>query len=155
MGKKIIYLILLAAMAGNAWAGGIQSGLWELTLTISVTESPNIAMQPILTPPPLSNTISRCLNEQEAEDPYTVMTSMMKPAGATNCNYTEKEYSGNTLHFSVQCDSGPGIIRAIGEISYSSTTMNGRMATSYTRMQGPPSVAHYSLNARRTDECPR
>jgi Protein of unknown function (DUF3617) len=44
--------------------------------------------------------------------------------GASDCTYTDKAYSGNSFHFSMQCAGSFGI-STTGEVSFTATTLDG------------------------------
>ena len=142
MPGKMRYLILLAAIAGNAWAGDIEPGLWEMTLTSSAPAMPGFVLPP--------NSMYQCFTEQDAKDPSRILGSAANP-GATDCNYSERSFSGDRFRFSMQCNGSLGV-RAHGEVTFTATTLEGNL-TSTANMAGQKVELQSRISAHRTGDC--
>ena len=142
MQKKIVFLVFLSAITGNAWAGDIEPGLWELKMTSSAPASPDFM------PPP--DTMNQCFTEQDAKDPSRILGSVANP-GATDCSYTDKDYSGDTFRFSMQCNGTMGI-QTHGEVTFSATAMQGNLTTTAS-MNGQNVELQSRISAHRVGDC--
>ncbi|HEY0664947.1 MAG TPA: DUF3617 family protein [Gallionella sp.] len=142
MRLNFIILVLLAFAAHPAYAGDIQPGLWELTMETSVPATPDFSMPP--------NTVSQCLTEQDAQDPSSVLGSVANP-GASDCTFSEKRFSGNTLHFRMQCAGTLGM-QTQGDVTYTATSIEGDIVTSAVVL-GQPTMLHSKIRGRRVGGC--
>jgi hypothetical protein len=142
MRLNIIPLVLLAFVAHPAYAGDIEPGLWELTMETSVPATPDFSMPP--------NTVSQCLTDQDAEDPSGVLGSVANP-GASDCTFSEKSYSGNTLHFRMQCAGTLGM-QTQGDVTYSATSIAGNLVTS-ANVLGEATELRSKISGRRIGDC--
>lgn len=141
--RQFSLMLALWMMAAHAaYAEDVLPGLWELTLETSVSAIPGFAMPP--------TTIRQCLTEQDAQDPSGVLGGVANP-GATDCTFSEKNYSGHTLHFRMQCAGTLGM-QTQGDVTYSATTIEGDLVTS-ANLQGEAAELRSRISGRRIGEC--
>jgi len=138
-----LFLLMLWTLAANAaWADDIQPGLWELTLDTSVPATPGISMPP--------TTVNQCLTDQDAQDPSIVLGGVANP-GASDCIFSEKSYSGNTLHFRMQC-SGMLAMETRGDVAYTATSIEGNLVTS-ANVLGEATELRSKISGHRIGGC--
>lgn len=142
MHPRIIMLALAVSMSAPAFAEDIQPGLWELTLEARVAASPEFA------PAPYS--VNECLTAQDAQDPSRVLAGVAN-SGASDCTYTDKNFSGNTFRFKMQCAGSLGM-KTQGEIIYSATSMEGSILST-ANLMGQTTEIQSKFKARRLGEC--
>jgi hypothetical protein len=135
-------LTLWTMIANAAWAEDIQPGLWELSLETSVPASPGFSLPP--------TTVNQCLTEQDAQDPSGVLGRAANP-GASDCTFSEKSYSGNTLHFKMQCAGTLGL-QTQGDVTYTATTIEGSLVTTASVL-GEATELRSKISARRIGDC--
>lgn len=141
--RLFLLMLTLWTMAANAAsAEDIQSGLWELTLETGVPASPDFSMPP--------TTVNQCLSDQDAQDPSRVLGGVANP-GASDCTFSEKNYSGNTLHFRMQC-AGMLAMETRGDVTYTATSMAGNLVTS-ANVLGEATELRSQISARRIGDC--
>jgi hypothetical protein len=107
-----------------------------------------VPAQPGFTPPPFQ--ITQCLTEADARDPSRVLAGVSNP-GATRCNYSEKNYSGDSFSFAMQCE-GSYAIKASGRVSVTADTMQGTIDSTAT-VAGNPVQTVNKISARRLGAC--
>ncbi len=142
MRLKIFAIVLLSALARSSFAADIQPGLWELTMETRVAASPDFA--------PAPTSINQCLTAQDAQDPSRVLGGVANP-GASDCTYTEKNFSGSTFRFKMQCAGSLGI-QTRGEITYSATSMQGDIVSTASVL-GQATELKSKITARRLKDC--
>ena len=135
-------LFALALVSVSALAADVSPGSWEITLETRVPAEPAFA------PPPFS--LTQCLTEADARDPSRILGTASNP-GATACNYTDQNYSGNTFTFSMQC-SGLYAIKASGQVSFTAETMQGTIDSTAT-IAGKEVQQVNRISARRLGGC--
>ena len=135
-------LFALALFGLPALAADVSPGSWEITLETRVPA------EPAFTPPPFS--LTQCLTEADARDPSKILGTASNP-GATACNYTDQNYSGNTFTFSMQC-SGLFAIKASGQVSFTADTMQGTIDSTAT-IGGKDVQQVNKISARRLGGC--
>ena len=116
--KKIITsaVLTLFIIADCAFASDdIKPGLWNISLESGVAASPDWKPQPFVT--------SQCLTEADAQNPDRLLLGMGS-SGATGCEFLNRQYSGNTLTFEVNCAGTLGI-KGHGQVTYSASTVDG------------------------------
>lgn len=131
---------LLAALSSHA--ADITPGLWEITLESRVADSPGFA------PPAAKST--QCFTPQDAKDPSRIVGQVATP-GATGCDYTERNYTGNTFTFAMKC-SGTFALVSSGKVTFSGTTMDGNI-TAKANMAGQNVEMQNKISARRIGGC--
>jgi len=141
--RLFLLMLTLWTMATNAaWAEDIQPGLWELSLETSVPATPGFSVPPA--------TVNQCLTEQDAQDPSGVLGGVANP-GASDCTFSEKSYSGNTLHFRMQC-AGMLAMDTRGDVTYSATSIAGNLVTS-ANVLGEATELRSQISGRRIGDC--
>jgi hypothetical protein len=135
-------LLLISFASPLALAADISPGSWEISMETRVPSEPGFA------PPPFQ--LTQCLTEADARDPSRVLGGVSNP-GATGCNYTDKNYSGNTFSFSMQC-AGTYEIKASGRVSFTADSMQG-MIDSTASVGGKPVQTQNKISARRLGGC--
>ncbi|HYR05733.1 MAG TPA: DUF3617 family protein [Gallionella sp.] len=110
---------MLATTIPAAFAADIQPGLWELVVESWFAADPDFSPAPV--------TMQQCLTDMDVQAPSRILGGVSNP-GAMNCTYTEKSNSGNVFRFKMECAGSLGI-QARGEITYSASSMDGRIVT--------------------------
>ncbi len=135
-------LLVLIFMSTVALADDISPGSWQIMMETRVPAEPGF------TPPVFS--LTQCLTAEDARDPSRVLGGVSNP-GASNCNYTDKSYSGSTFTFAMQCGGGYGI-KASGHIAFTANTMDGTIE-SIADVAGKPVQTQNKISARRLGSC--
>ena len=135
-------LLALIFMSTFALADDISPGSWQITMETRVPAEPSFA------PPALQ--LTQCLTAEDARDPSRVLGGVSNP-GASNCNYTDKSYSGNTFSFAMQCGGGYGI-KAAGRIAFTANSMDGTIQST-ANLAGRPVETQNKISARRLGSC--
>lgn len=141
MSRVRYVLAIVLAVPGICWSQDLSPGLWRISLQVQSAAVP-------VTMPPLQ--LSQCLSAEDAKDPAKLLGSVASP-GATGCTYSDKRYSGNSFHFAMEC-TGTLAIRATGNVSFTSTSVSGTIATSAT-VTGQPVEMRNSISAQRIGDC--
>ena len=135
-------LLLMTIGSPLVMAADVSPGSWEITMQTRVAADPGFA------PPPFS--ITQCLTAQDARDPSRVLGGVSNP-GATSCTYTDKNFSGDTFTFSMQC-AGTYAIKATGRVSVTADTMQGTI-DSTANLGGKEVQQQSKISARRLGSC--
>ena len=138
--KAAVFALVL--LGRSALAADVSPGSWEITLETRVPAEPAFA------PPPFS--LTQCLTQADARDPAKILGTASNP-GATACNFTDQNYSGNSFTFSMQC-SGPYAIKASGQVSFTADTMQGTIDSTAT-IAGKEVQQVNKISARRLGGC--
>ena len=109
----------------------MQEGLWEITIKMEMPGMP-VSM------PPMTHT--QCITNED-----------MVPRGSQQseeCKITKTKVDGDTVTWTMECDSPEGKARTTGKITYSGDTFKGtiKMTT-----QGMKTIQH--LSGRRIGNC--
>jgi len=115
---KILLLLLASACAPWAIAGDLSPGLWEISLEARVPTETGWAPQPF--------TLTQCLTASDAKDPSQLVSSL-STQGASGCNFAEKNYSGGTFRFAMNCGGSYGL-QTKGTISFGANSFNGTIS---------------------------
>jgi hypothetical protein len=94
--------------------------------------------------------LSQCVTAADARDPGKLLTGISNP-GASNCTYQERNYSGNTLRFAMQC-SGSYAISSRGEVRFSTNDFSGDL-TSNASIGGQSTEFRSRISGRRQGGC--
>jgi hypothetical protein len=137
--RHILAIILTAP--GICWSQDLSPGLWQ----ISVQTKP-AATQTDMTP----LQVNQCLTAEDAKDPSKLMGTITSP-NASSCTYSNKSYSGNTFHFTMEC-TGTFAIKATGDISFTSATLSGTINT-FASVSGQQLEISNSVSAQRIGDC--
>jgi hypothetical protein len=125
-----------------AFGADVSPGLWEITMETRVPSEPGFA------PPPF--TIQQCVSAEDARDPSRLLGQMSTP-GASNCEYSNKSYSGNSFSFSMQCAGSYGI-QSTGRVSFTADTMDGTIEST-ANVGDKPVQTQNKISARRLGGC--
>ncbi len=138
-GKSIGIALLFSLVSIPIFAGGIpiEPGLWEMTSTMTM---------PML-PSPRVSTNTQCIDKDELS-PET----MNQEAMDSNCTFTSRTVDGNTMKWSMACDSKGGASRGEWEASSYGDTMTGG-GTITVDMQGQSMVMTMKWDGKRVGDC--
>jgi len=134
--RVIAFIVGVLACVSFSFAGSalnLQDGLWEIT---SKMEMPGMPMNM----PPSTHT--QCIT-----------TENLVPRGSQEgeeCKIVETKVKGDTVTWTMECDTPEGKARATGKITYKGDTFKG---TIEMNMQGMAMTQH--LSGRRTGDCPQ
>ena len=142
MRKAFAAAALLALVSHPALSADISPGLWEIMMETRVAASPDFAPGPFK--------LNQCLTAADARNPERVLGQVANP-GAQGCEYTDKNYSGNTLTFTMRC-SGSFAIQSRGRVSYSSDAMDGTI-TATANVGGKVVETQNRISAHRLGGC--
>ena len=142
MKAALLRVAALLALSAPAMAADISPGLWEITMETRVASAPGFAPAPFH--------LTQCFTAEDARDPEKAIARVANP-GATDCTYTEKNYSGSTLDFAMQC-AGTFAIQSRGRISFSSDSMDGTI-DSKANVGGGVVDTQNRVSARRVGGC--
>jgi hypothetical protein len=95
-------------------------------------------------------TVNQCFTAADARDPSKLLGGLSNP-GASDCQYTEKSYSGNTFRFAMQC-GGAYALQSRGDVTFDAQTMNG-VITAKANVAGTVTEFQNKLSARRIGNC--
>ncbi len=135
-------LFALICLSTAALADDISPGSWQITMETRVPSEPDFA------PPAFQ--ITQCLTADDARDPSRLLGGVSNP-GASGCSYSDKNYTGNTFSFTMQCEGGYGI-KAAGHVSFTSSTMDGTIESTAS-VAGKPVQTENKISARRLGSC--
>ena len=136
----VVFAGLIAAPLSQA--ADISPGLREISVESRVSESPGF------TPP--TSRMTKCFTAQDARDPSKMLGDVAN-TGATGCTYTERNYSGSTLTFAMQC-AGDFAMVSRGTISFAADTMQGNI-TAKANVAGQNVEMQNKISARRVGGC--
>lgn len=135
-------LLCAALLPAVANAADITPGLWAITMETRTSAAPGFQSAPV--------TVNQCFTAADARDPSKILGGMSNP-GATGCQYTERNYSGNTFRFAMQC-GGAFALQTRGEITFDAQSMNGNI-TAKGDVGGAPTEFQNKISARRVGNC--
>ena len=135
-------LLCAALLPAVANAADITPGLWAITMETRTSAAPGFQPAPV--------TVNQCFTAADARDPSKILGGMSNP-GATGCQYTERNYSGNTFRFAMQC-GGAFALQTRGEITFDAQSMNGNI-TAKGDVGGAPTEFQNKISARRVGNC--
>jgi hypothetical protein len=133
----------LPMLASPAHAADITPGLWAISMETRTQAAPGFQPAPF--------TVNQCFTAADAQDPSRLLGGLSNP-GASDCQYTEKTYSGNTFKFAMQC-SGAYALQSRGEVTFDAQTMNG-LITAKANVAGTLTEFQNKMSARRIGNCP-
>ncbi len=93
----------------------IRPGLWQITLTSRVAETPDWQPEPFQ--------LTQCLTEQDAQNPDRLLTGL-STSGASGCEFSNRQAAGQHLRFAVRCAGTLGI-EGQGAVDFTATTVKG------------------------------
>jgi hypothetical protein len=140
--SRVWYILAIILIApGICWSQDLSPGLWQISV-----HAKSAAIQTDITP----LQVSQCLTAEDAKDPSKLMGTITSP-DASGCIYSNKSYSGNTFHFTMEC-TGTFVIKATGNVSFTSSTLSGTISTSAT-VSGQQLEMSNSVSAHRIGDC--
>lgn len=128
---------LLAAGLGAA-AEEIKPGLWQISLESRVAATPD------WNPEPFQQT--QCLTEHDAQNPDQFLSGMAT-AGASGCDFLNRQASANHLGFDVSCGGTLGI-KGHGEVDFTAITLEGILNISFVADAGTAEVTEMQNKIR-------
>ena len=136
MVKKLFFasIILLTAIS-ISFAGSVpnmKAGLWEITVK---TEMPGMEM------PPMKHT--QCLTKKDF-----VPQGPQQPG--QECTVTDVKVDGNTVTWSIQCNTPGGKMKGTGKTTYSGNSFKGTMVMSMP--QANMKITTH-MNGKRIGDC--
>ena len=134
--------LCLPAFSSLGHTADINPGLWEISMETRTNAAPGFQPAPF--------TVNQCFSAADARDPSRLLGGLSNP-GASNCQYTEKNYSGNTFRFAMQC-AGTYALLTRGEVSFDAQSMNGSI-TAKGNVAGTPTEFQNKISARRLGNC--
>ncbi len=149
MMKKILVLLiativpLLLAKVDLAEGQNIKPGKWEIKTTVTMPMMPEANV----------TTQTKCITLEEASDP---LAAIMKES---NCKILNKNESGNTIKFEVECDGGMGMkMNGKGYFTSNGTTASGKMELTMNMPQmdgqgGQSMKMTQELEGKRIGDC--
>jgi hypothetical protein len=132
----------LPLLAPPAHAADITPGLWAISMETRTQAAPGFQPAPF--------TVNQCFTAADARDPSKLLGGLSN-SGASDCQYTEKSYSGNTFKFAMQC-GGAYALQSRGEVTFDAQTMNG-VITAKANVAGTVTEFQNKLSARRIGNC--
>ncbi len=143
--KKVFAFAAISLITGSNHvfaAEDIKPGLWSISLESGVAASPDWKPQPFVS--------NQCLTEADAQNPDRLLLGMGS-SGATGCDFSNRQYSGNTLTFDVTCAGTLGI-KGHGQVTFSPTKVDGFLNVS---MGGDMKIdMQNTIHANYLGDCP-
>lgn len=141
--KARTLLALTAAMAATTvFAEDLSPGLWEITMESRAGAAPEWAPAPF--------NLRQCLTANDARDPSKLIGSISTP-GATGCSYTERNYSGSTFRFALDCAGAFGI-KSSGSVTFGATRFSGEI-TATGNVAGQTTEFQNKVSGTRIGDC--
>ncbi len=140
MDKKILTVIggvaLVFALAACSGGGpDLEDGMWEITTEVNMPDMP-------MKIPPM--VYRHCLSRED-------IIPKQGPADQEICTYSTPKTKGNTVSWSVECQSPGGKTRHEGEITYRGTSFDGSIIMSMTGAVDMSGTNH--ISGRRIGDC--
>ena len=138
-----VLVFLTATLAATpAFAEDLSPGLWEITVGSRVGAAPGWAPAPF--------NLMQCLTANDARDPSKLIGSISTP-GATGCSYTERNYSGSTFQFALDCSGSYGI-KSRGSVTFSASNFSGEI-TATGKVAGQATEFQNRVSGTRLGDC--
>ena len=140
MKGKYIYLALLFSLVSSpviAEGIPIEPGLWEMTSTMNI---------PML-PQPRVSTEMECIEESELSPEAMTEENM-----DTSCTFDTRVVDGNTMKWSMDCDSEGGASHGDWEVTSHGDSLTGE-GTITVDMQGRDMVMTMKWDGKRVGDC--
>ena len=134
-------LAIILTLPGISWPQDLSPGLWQISVQAKSAAIPT-DMAPLQ--------VNQCLTKEDAKDPSKLMGATTSP-DVSGCTYSNKSYSGNTFHFTMEC-TGAFAIKATGDVSFTSSNLSGTINTS-TTVSGQLLEMMNSVSAQRVGDC--
>jgi len=135
-------LRLRSAVISSAYASDISPGRWEISLETRVADQPGFAPEPFRT--------YQCFTAADASNPSRILGPMSNQ-GATDCNYSDTRYSGDSFSFSMRC-SGAFAIQSRGQVRYTSDSIDGSIVAT-ANVGGAVVEFQNRVSGRRIGDC--
>jgi hypothetical protein len=142
MKARILFAVAAAIAAATACADDLSPGLWEITMESRVGAAPGWAPAPF--------NLQQCLTANDARDPSKLIGSISTP-GATGCNYTERNYSGSTFRFALDCSGAFGL-KSSGSVTFGATGFSGEI-TATGNVAGQTAEFQNKVSGTRIGDC--
>ncbi len=138
-GKYLCLVLLFSLVSSPAVAEGIpiEPGLWEMTSTMTMPMLPN----------PRVSTSTECIEEDELSP-----EAMNQEDMDSDCTFSTRTVDGNTMKWSMACNSKGGASRGEWEASSHGDTMTGG-GTVTVDMQGQSMVMTMKWDGKRVGDC--
>ena len=141
--RFVVFVVAcITCLASPANAADITPGLWAISMETRTQAAPGFQPAPF--------TVNQCFTAADARDPSRLLGGLSNP-GASDCQYTEKSYSGNTFKFAMQC-GGALALQSRGEVSFDAQSMNG-VITAKANVAGTQTEFQNKMSARRIGNC--
>ena len=131
--------LLLSLVSSPVFAQGvpIEPGMWEMTSTMNMPMSPQ----------PRVSTRVECIEEGELSP-----QAMTEEDMGSSCNFETRMVDGNTMKWSMNCDSMGGASRGEWEVTSHGDTLTGE-GTVTVDMQGQAMVMTMKWDGKRVGDC--
>ncbi len=142
--RRISFLFIIVCvfvLVSNACGGGVnmKEGEWEITSEASIKGMPGGMSMPA-TPP---MTYKQCLTKKD-------LVPQGKSQQNQQCKMVKKNISGNTVSYTMECDTPGGKITQTGKITYKGDSFQGTFTTKIP--QGGMEMTG-KMNGRRIGAC--
>ncbi len=129
-----LLLILALVMTSGVAAAEIRTGLWQITMTVSITGMPTAV-------PP--QTQQECLSAENM---------VPQTANAQGCKVRSNGARGNRLEWTMTCDTPNGKANGSGHMEFNGDSMQGSMEMVMNGPAGSLTVVT-GLSGRRLGDC--
>jgi len=142
MTTRFLFALAAAMALTPAYGEDVSPGLWEITMESRVAAAPAWAPSPF--------SLRQCLTANDARDPSGLVRSLSVP-GATGCDYTERNYSGNTFRFVLDCSGSYGI-KSRGSVTFDTNSFSGEI-TATGNLGGQTTEFQSKVSGKRIGDC--
>jgi len=142
MKARILFALTAALATTTSLADDLSPGLWEITMESRVGAAPAWAPAPF--------NLTQCLTANDARDPSKLIGSISTP-GATGCSYRERNYSGSTFRFALDCSGAFGI-KSRGSVTFGATQFSGEI-TATGNVAGQTTEFQNKVSGTRIGDC--
>lgn len=112
--------VVAASFVGIALAQGPRrDGEWEVKIE---REMPGV---PVAIPP---TTTKQCVTPADAADPQKAMPPQGRGGNSGSCKVSDYKTEGNTVSWSMACESGQGAVTGKGRFTYEQNAYTGTIA---------------------------
>ena len=142
MKPRILFALTATMAAYPTFADDLSPGLWEITMESRVEAAASWEPSPFK--------LTQCLTANDARDPSRLVGSISTP-GATGCKYSERNYSGSTFQFVLDCSGSFGI-KSRGGVTFSATSFSGEI-TATGKVGGETTEFKNKVSGTRIGDC--
>jgi hypothetical protein len=142
MKARLLFALTVVLATATSFADDLSPGLWEITMESRVGADTAWAPAPF--------NLKQCLTANDARDPSKLIGSISTP-GATGCSYTERNYSGGTFRFALDC-SGTFGIKSRGSVMFGATQFSGEI-TATGNVAGQTTEFQNKVSGTRVGDC--